>query len=202
MAMLDSGTKTLHLKIVYYGASWAGKTANLGYIAKMLARSGDDVTQKVVDLKGDGTLRLEYLPLSLPPVMGYRLEIMLLTIPGRVSFNVVRKFLLRGVDGIVFVADSLTRQRMRNIQSLQNLTENLGNCGIEIRKVPLVMQFNKRDLAGDVQMVMPTERLQEDLNRDLKAPEFMASAATGMGVRETLKGIVAMTARGALTQIP
>ena len=126
-------------------------------------------------------------------IKGYDIKIQLYTVPGQVKYNATRKLVLRGVDGIVFVADAMEKQREKNIRSLNQLHENLLSYKESIFKIPLVMQYNKVDLKEHGIPILPTEVLQKDLNSRLKVPYFEASAITGYNVPETLKKIISST---------
>ena len=146
MAFIDLGKREIQVKVVYYGPGRGGKTTNLLMVHESMSKQvcGKMVT---IDTKGDRTLFFDFLPLSLGKVLGLTVRIQLYTVPGQVMYNTTRKLVLRGVDGVVFVADSLRIQRQKNVESIQNLAENLADEGLDIRKIPLVLQYNKRDLA-------------------------------------------------------
>jgi len=149
----------------------------------------------MVSLKthGDRTLFFDFLPFNMGKIKGYDIKIQLYTVPGQVKYNATRKLVLRGVDGIVFVADAMVKQREKNIRSLNQLHENLLSYKESIFKVPLVMQYNKVDLKEHGIPILPTEILQKDLNSRLQSPYFEASAVTGYNVPATLKKIIAST---------
>ena len=139
-----------------------------------------------INTDGDRTLFFDFLPLNLGKVRGCDLRVQLYTVPGQVRYSSTRKLVLRGADGIIFVADSLEVRREKNMLSLKDLQQNLKDYGISIFKVPLVMQFNKRDLTGENIAIMDLKKMQHDLNRQLKAPAFPGSALKGEGVGKTL----------------
>jgi signal recognition particle receptor subunit beta len=141
----------------------------------------------------DRTLFFDFLPFDIGKIKGYDVKIQLYTVPGQVKYNATRKLVLRGVDGIVFVADSLAVRREENIFSLKNLQENLASYKKSIFKIPLVLQYNKRDLLEQSIPMLTVERLEKDLNARLKVPSIEASALTGNNVAETLKKILSMT---------
>ena len=149
----------------------------------------------MVSLKthGDRTVFFDFLPFDMGQIKGYDIKIQLYTVPGQVKYNATRKLVLRGVDGIVFVADAMEKQREKNIRSLNQLHENLQSYKESIFKIPLVLQYNKVDLKEHGIPILPTEVLQKDLNSRLKVPYFEASAITGYNVAETLKKIIAST---------
>jgi small GTP-binding protein len=126
-------------------------------------------------------------------IKGYTIKIQFYTVPGQVKYNATRKLVLRGVDGIVFVADSMTLRQEMNIRSLENLRENLASFNKDLNSIPLVIQYNKRDLGKQGIPVLPIETLEKDLNENLKAPYFPASAVTGENIAATMKKIISLT---------
>lgn len=192
MAIISFRSDEIHCKIVYYGPGRGGKTTNLISIHKAL---GEHVRGELlsIDTAGDRTLFFDFLPMDLGNIGKFRIKISLYTVPGQVRYNDTRKLVLKGVDGIVFVADSLEARRNNNIESLQNLDENLREQGKSIHSLPLVLQYNKRDLAGSKVAVIPMEEMEKDLNPEAKLPSFSASALRGDGVRETFKKICILT---------
>ncbi len=192
MANLNFKTKEMECKIVFYGPGRGGKTTNLEYIFKTYRKqtTGEMVS---IDTKGDRTLFFDFLPLQLGKIRGYNVRIQLYTVPGQVRYNSTRKVVLRGVDGLVFVADSLLLRREHNILSLKNLQENLKGYGLKISEVPLVIQYNKRDLEKEGIRLLSVESMEKDLNRQLQVPSFSASAFNGQGVGATLKECLKLT---------
>jgi signal recognition particle receptor subunit beta len=188
MSYINIGIREIQCKIVYYGPARCGKTTNLTYIHSNL-RNNVKGKMLSIDTKADKTLFFDFLPLELGKIGEFSIRIQLYTVPGQVHYNATRKVVLKGVDGVVFVADSLDARRERNIESLQNLIENLKDEGISIWDIPLVMQFNKRDLEGSALSILPTRVLERDLNSKLKVPIFLGSALEGFGVFETLRVI-------------
>ena len=188
MPFINFSKDEIQCKIVYYGAGFCGKTSNLQYIFN---KTIEDIRGKMVsiDTKGDRTLFFDFLSLSLGKIRGFDIRVQLYTVPGQVHYDATRKLVLKGVDGVVFVADSLTVQRKKNIESLINLAKNLAEKGISIRSIPLVMQYNKRDLEGTDSEILPVDLLEKDLNSILRLPAFQASAVKGIGVFETLREI-------------
>jgi len=188
MPFINFSKDEIQCKIVYYGAGFCGKTTNLQYI---FGQTVDDIRGKMVsiDTKGDRTLFFDFLSLNLGKIRGFDIRVQLYTVPGQVHYDATRKLVLKGVDGVVFVADSLKVQRKKNIESLINLAKNLAEKGISIRTIPLVLQYNKRDLDGTDSETLAIEILEKDLNSMLKAPSFSASALEGHGVFETLREI-------------
>jgi mutual gliding-motility protein MglA len=200
VAFIDLGKKEIQAKIVYYGPGRGGKTTNLLLVHESMSKQvcGKMVT---IDTKGDRTLFFDFLPLSLGKILNLSIRIQLYTVPGQVMYNTTRKLVLRGVDGVVFVADSLRIQRQKNIESLKNLEENLGDEGLDIRQTPLVIQFNKRDLASSNVPLLTLDEMEEDMNRDLKVPTYEASAVKGVGVYETLREISKLTVKGVIQKV-
>ncbi len=188
MAFIDMKRNEIQAKLVFYGPGRGGKTTNVLHIHKTMSRQicGKIVT---IDTKGDRTLFFDFLPLSIGKVMGLSVRIQLYTVPGQVLYNDTRKLVLRGVDGVVFVADSLRVQQQQNIESLKNLADNLNGEKISIHDIPLVLQYNKRDLAQSNIPILTPEEMEHDLNRELGVPSFLASAVKGDGVYETLREI-------------
>ena len=185
MAIVNLKKRQIECKIVYYGPGRCGKTTNLEYIHKAFKKQvkGDMVS---INTDGDRTLFFDFLPLELGKLKGCDVRVQLYTVPGQVRYASTRKLVLRGADGIVFVADSLEVRREKNMLALKDLQQNLKEYNVSIFKVPLVMQYNKRDLTDANITLMPLEKMQHDLNRQLKAPAFPGSALKGDGVGKTL----------------
>ncbi len=194
MSFINFAGREIQCKIVYYGPGRCGKTTNLKYIYSKI-RTNVRGKMISIDTKGDKTLFFDFLPLDLGKVGGFSIRIQLYTVPGQVHYNATRKLVLKGVDGVVFVADSLKVRREKNIESLQNLIDNLKEESIDIRDIPLVMQYNKRDLQGGTVPILPLETLERDLNSQLKVPSFPGSAIEGYGVFETLRAISKLVAK-------
>lgn len=192
MALINLKKKEVECKIVYYGPGRCGKTTNLEYIFKNSRRL---MTDEMVSIKtkGDMTIFFDFVPMGIGKIIGCDVRLQLYTVPGQVKYNSTRKLVLKGVDGVVFVADSLKIRHEKNIISLKNLAENLRGYGLNIMKTPLVMQYNKRDLANEGVPVMSVEEMESIYNRQLKAPSFAASAVTGQGVNDTLKACIVLT---------
>ncbi len=186
MAIFNLKKRLIECKVVYYGPGRCGKTTNLEYIFAQYKKQvkGEMVS---INTEGDRTLFFDFLPMGLGQIRGCDVRVQLYTVPGQVKYSSTRKLVLRGVDGIVFVADSLEVRREKNMGSLKDLQANLKEYGKSIFKVPLVMQYNKRDLADQGIPLMPINLMERDLNRQLKVPSFEASAVTGKGVGITLK---------------
>jgi signal recognition particle receptor subunit beta len=183
MSFVNYHTKEINCKIVYYGPGLGGKTTNIQYIYQKTSsqNKGQMIT---LNTENERTLFFDFLPLDLGEIRGFKTRFHLYTVPGQVFYEASRKLILRGVDGLVFVADSQVERMEANIESYQGLEKNLAEQGYDITKVPLVMQWNKRDLPN----IVPVEDLQFQLNKR-KFPAFEAVATTGQGVFETLKMI-------------
>ncbi len=194
MAIFNLKKREIECKVVYYGPGRCGKTTNLEYIYKAYKKqvTGDMVS---VDTEGDRTLFFDFLPMGLGKIKGCDVRVQLYTVPGQVQYSSTRKLVLRGVDGVVFVADSLEVRREKNMLSLKDLQQNLKEYGTSIFKIPLVMQHNKRDLGKQGFPLMSIEQMDRDLNRQLKVTSFSASAITGDGVGATLKECLKLTLR-------
>lgn len=192
MASINAKDKVIECKIVYYGPGRGGKTTNLEYIHKAGKKyiSSDMVS---INTKGDRTLFFDFLPIGLGKVKGYDVKVQLYTVPGQTKYNSTRKMVLKNVDGIVFVADSLEIRRKANMLSLKNLQDNLKEQNMSIFKIPLVIQFNKRDLKDQGIPIMPVELMEKELNTKLKCPSHEASALKGAGVADTLKKCLSLT---------
>ena len=185
MSLVNYATREITCKIVYYGPGRSGKTSNLHYIYGQVP---DDRKGKMVSLatQTDRTLFFDFLPLDLGSISGFTTRFQLYTVPGQIYYQTTRKLVLQGADGVVFVADSQTRQLEENIESFQDLHANLSEHGIEPRTMPLVVQYNKQDLPPE--LILPVGELSVAINfRDV--PEFSADALHGQGVFETLRGI-------------
>jgi len=194
MAIFNLKKREIECKIVFYGPGRCGKTTNLEHIFKAYKKqiTGELVS---VDTEGDRTLFFDFLPMGLGKIKGCEVRIQLYTVPGQVQYSSTRKLVLKGVDGVVFVSDSLEVRRERNMLSLKDLQQNLKEYGSSIFKIPLVMQHNKRDLAKQGFPIMSIEQMEKDLNRQLKVPSFPASALVGEGVGETLQECLKLTLR-------
>jgi signal recognition particle receptor subunit beta len=183
VSIVNYATREITCKLVYYGPGRAGKTTNLHYIYEQLppTRRGQMIS---LATQTDRTLFFDFLPLDLGTISGFTTRFQLYTVPGQVYYAATRRLVLQGADGVVFVADSQTRQLEENVESLQDLHVNLADQGIDVRTVPLVIQYNKQDLPRD--LILDVGELQETLNfRDV--PHFSADALHGLGVFETLR---------------
>jgi len=187
MVFFNYSTMQMAAKVVYYGPGLCGKTTNLQYI---YGHTANDSRGEMVSLETetDRTLFFDLLPIDVGSIAGFNTRIQLYTVPGQVFYNTTRKLVLKGVDGVVFVADSQRPMLSANVESLRNLEENLGEMGLSLDTLPIVIQYNKRDLPD----VLPVEELNRAMN-PRGWPHFEASAVTGQGVFETLKGISKLT---------
>ena len=194
MALFNAKDRIIECKIVYYGPGRGGKTTNLEFIHKA-GKKYTNSEMVSINTKGDRTLYFDFLPMRLGKIRGCDVKVQLYTVPGQAKYSSTRKLVLKNVDGLVFVADSLDVRRKANVLSLMDLQQNLAEQNISIFKAPLVLQYNKRDLGERGIPVLPIEVLEQDLNSKLKAPSFQASALKGEGVGETLKKCLVLTLR-------
>jgi len=186
MSFVNYHTKEINCKILYYGPGLGGKTTNIQWIYQKTS-AGNKGKMISLNTENERTLFFDFLPLDLGEIRGFKTRFHLYTVPGQVFYEASRKLILRGVDGIIFVADSQIERMEANVESLQSLIKNLQDQGYNPEKVPTVMQWNKRDLPN----VAPVSDLSQKLNPG-KLPEFEASAFQGEGVFETLKTISKM----------
>lgn len=194
MALIDLSKKEIHCKIVYYGPGRCGKTTNLLSVHSAMAENARG-KMLTIETKGDRTLFFDLLPLNLGTIRGFNIRIQLYTVPGQVMYASTRKLVLKGADGLVFVADPLQVRRERNIESLEDLRTSLLEYGLKLDEMPLVIQYNKRDLVDTPIPTLTVAELEADLNSVYKVKTFEASAVTGMGVFETLREISKQTVR-------
>lgn len=181
MSFINYNAKEIHCKIVYYGPSLSGKTTNLQWVYnKSIAQEKSELVELPTDV--ERTLFFDFLPMDIGEIRGFRTRFHLYTVPGQVVYDASRKLILKGLDGIVFVADSQAERMEENIQSLNNLEKNLEQQGYDIRNIPMAIQYNKRDLPN----ALPVSELRNALNR-YNAPDFEGSAREGKGVFEALK---------------
>ncbi|HQT93484.1 MAG TPA: GTPase domain-containing protein [Thermoanaerobaculaceae bacterium] len=190
MVFFNWATMQMAAKIVYYGPGLCGKTTNLSFIYTKTA-PGSRGEMVSLETETDRTLFFDLLPIEVGKVGGFRTRLQLYTVPGQVFYNTTRKLVLKGVDGMVFVADSQRPMADANIESLENLTENLTELGLAIDTLPIVMQYNKRDLKN----VLTLDELNSRLNPDGRWDYFESVATDGTGVFETLKAITKLTLR-------
>lgn len=185
MSLVNYQTREITCKIVYYGPGRSGKTTNLHYIYGQVP---EDRKGKMVSLatQTDRTLFFDFLPLDLGTISGFSTRFQLYTVPGQVYYQATRKLVLQGADGVVFVADSQARQLQENIESFQDLHQNLAEQEVDPRSIPLVIQYNKQDLPPD--LILTTSELADAVNFR-GVPDYPADALHGPGVFETLKGI-------------
>ena len=191
MSFINYSSREINCKIVYYGPGLCGKTTNLQHIYN---KTNPDLKGKMISLatETERTLFFDFLPLALGQIRGFKTRFHLYTVPGQVFYDASRKLILKGVDGVVFVADSQIERMEANIESFDNLRINLTEQGYDLDKITCVIQYNKRDLPN----AAPLDEMQKLLNpKDL--PEFEACATTGQGVFETLKAV----ARGVLRDL-
>ena len=191
MSFINYSSREINCKIVYYGPGLCGKTTNLQYIYQ---RTNPEAKGKMISLatETERTLFFDFLPLSLGEIRGFRTRFYLYTVPGQVFYDASRKLILKGVDGVGFVADSQIERTEANIESLDNLRTNLVEQGYSLDKIPYVVQYNKRDLPN----AAPLDELRQLLN-PTNVPDFEAVATKGVGVFETLKAV----ARLVLTEL-
>lgn len=183
MSFINFAAREINCKVVYYGPGLGGKTTNLQWIYD---KTGNKSKGKMISLatETDRTLFFDFLPLDLGTVRGFRTRFHLYTVPGQVFYDASRKLILRGVDGVVFVADSQQERMDANIEALENLKENLVDHGYDLKTIPYVLQLNKRDLPN----VLPAEELKKEL-ASKSEPVFESIACQGCGVFETLKEV-------------
>jgi mutual gliding-motility protein MglA len=183
VSFINYSSREINCKIVYYGPGLCGKTTNLQYI---YANTNQNAKGKMISLatETERTLFFDFLPLSLGEIRGFKTRFHLYTVPGQVFYDASRKLILKGVDGVVFVADSQMERMEANVESLENLRTNLGEQGYDLDRIPYVVQYNKRDLPNAASM----DELRGLLN-PRRVPEFEAVAPKGEGVYDTLKMI-------------
>ena len=181
MSFINHNAKEIHCKIVYYGPSLGGKTTNIQWVYQSLA---SDQRSKLVALNTEieRTLFFDFLPLEVGEIRGFQTRFHLYTVPGQVIYDASRKLILKGLDGVVFVVDSQADRLDENIESMRNLEKNLQQQGYNIREIPLVIQYNKRDLPN----ALPIKELRKHLNL-FNAEEIEASAFEGKGVLDSFK---------------
>lgn len=183
MSFINYSAREINCKIVYYGPGLCGKTTNLQYIYNS---TNPNARGKMISLatETERTLFFDFLPLNLGQIRGFNVRFHLYTVPGQVFYDASRKLILKGVDGIVFVADSQSERFDANIESFENMIENLREQGLDLKNIPYVIQYNKRDVPNAV----PVEEMRRALNKE-GVPDFEAVAPKGQGVFETLKAI-------------
>jgi signal recognition particle receptor subunit beta len=183
MSFINYLSREINCKIVYYGPGLCGKTTNLQYIYN---KTNPDAKGKMISLatETERTLFFDFLPLALGEIRGFKTRFHLYTVPGQVFYDASRKLILKGVDGVVFVADSQIARMEANVESLENLRTNLAEQGYSLDKLPYVIQYNKRDMPG----IAPVDELRQLLNTS-GVPDFEGVASTGIGVFDTLKAV-------------
>jgi signal recognition particle receptor subunit beta len=183
MSFINYLSREINCKIVYYGPGLCGKTTNLQYIYN---KTNPEAKGKMISLatETERTLFFDFLPLALGEIRGFKTRFHLYTVPGQVFYDASRKLILKGVDGVVFVADSQIARMEANVESLENLRTNLAEQGYALEKLPYVIQYNKRDMPG----IAPVDELRQLLNA-ASVPEFEGVASTGVGVFDTLKAV-------------
>jgi signal recognition particle receptor subunit beta len=183
VSFINYMAREINCKIVYYGPGLCGKTTNLQYIYE---RTNPEAKGKMISLatETDRTLFFDFLPLALGEIRGFKTRFHLYTVPGQVFYDASRKLILKGVDGVVFVADSQIARLEANQESLENLRTNLGEQGYSLDKIPFVMQYNKRDMPE----IATVEELRQLLN-PTNTPDYEGIARTGVGVFDTLKAV-------------
>src|SRR3990172_4624526 len=191
MSFINYSSREINCKIVYYGPGLCGKTTNLQHI---YTKTNPDLKGKMISLatETERTLFFDFLPLALGKIRGFKTRFHLYTVPGRVFYAGSRKLILKGVDGVVMVADSQVERMEANLESLDNLRLNLGEQGYDLTKIPYVVQYNKRDLPN----AAPLDEMRRLLN-PMGVPDFEACATVGTGVFETLKAV----AKGVLNDL-
>ena len=183
MVLFNAAIKELTAKIVYYGPSLGGKTTNLKFIHSILSDAGCGKMLSIAT-QTDRTIFFDFLPIDFGTVRGMKTRIQLYTVPGQVFYDATRKLVLRGTDAVVFVADSQAHALDANRESFQNLIDNLAEQGVDLSKMPHVIQWNKRDMPN----ILPVDVLNREINR-FSAPTFETCATQGLGVQETFQSI-------------
>jgi mutual gliding-motility protein MglA len=197
MALINQASKEIQVKIVYYGPALCGKTTNLVRVNENIQASEKGKLVSLANQTSDRTLFFDFLPVEAMSIKGYRTKFQLYTVPGQVIYNTTRQLVLRGVDGLVFVADSQYDKMSENVDSFTNLEENLRALKLNLADIPYVLQYNKRDLPG----VAPVEYMDFLLNnRDVQVPSFEAAASKCEGVFESLNMITRMLLHKLLSQ--
>ena len=183
MSMINYASREINCKLVYYGPGLGGKTTNLEYVYQKVS---PETRGKLISLatEQERTLFFDFLPVDLGMIRGFKTRFHLYTVPGQVYYNASRRLILKGVDGLVFVADSQAERMDANIAALENLYENLSDYGYDAAQLPIVLQWNKRDLPSAV----PADELRRQLN-PMGLQEYEAVAVQGVGVFDTLKAV-------------
>ena len=183
MSIINYNAKEIHCKIVYYGPSLSGKTTNMQWVYnKSIAQEKSQMVELPTDV--ERTLFFDFLPMSIGVIRGFNTRFHIYTVPGQVVYEASRRLIMKGLDGIIFVADSQLERMDENLQSLDSLEKNLERDGYDIRNIPMVVQYNKRDLPN----ALPVSELRSTLNKH-NSPDFEASAREGKGVFEALNTV-------------
>jgi signal recognition particle receptor subunit beta len=182
MSFINYNAKEIHCKIVYYGPSLSGKTTNIRWVFQQTNGEKSDLITLNTDI--ERTLFFDFLPIDLGSIRGFKTRFHLYTVPGQVVYDASRKLILKGLDGVVFVADSQAERMEENLLSLRNLERNLETQGYDIKEIPVVLQYNKRDLPNALKL----SELRAQLNK-YNAPDFEATASEGRGVMDSLKTV-------------
>jgi len=203
MATINLKDKSIRIKLVYYGPGRSGKTTNIEYIYKKIQEK-EDHNQKgklvSIDTNGDRTIFFDFFPIELGKINGFDLKLQLYTTPGQVKYEFTRRLVLKGVDGIVFVADSIASRQEANIQSFENLKENLAFHNQTIDDVKIAFQWNKRDIDETIIPLSSVEDMEAALNSKYKFASFPASAESGMNVFKTVNYIAKETVKHVIIQ--
>ena len=189
MSMINYASREINCKVVYYGSGLGGKTTNLEYV---YSRVNPDTKGKMISLATDTerTLFFDFLPIDMGEIRGFRTRFHLYTVPGQVYYNASRRLILKGVDGLIFVADSQRSRLDANIEAMHNLYENMESYGYDVGTIPFIVQYNKRDLPD----IMSVEELRSVLN-PMGVPDFEAVAIEGEGVFQTLSAVSKLVVR-------
>ncbi len=201
MALINQATRELHIKIVYYGPAKSGKTTNLEQLHTHIETSRPENKGKLVSLStsADRTLFFDFFPLEATMIKGFTTKFQLFTVPGQVIYNTTRQLVLRGADGIVFVADSQYDKMQENVESFRNMEENLKSLNLNLADIPYILQYNKRD----TDQPAPFEFLEFLLNnKEVQVPSFAASATKVEGIFETLNAITRLLLQKFIKQEP
>ncbi len=200
MAIVNLKNKTIQIKVVYYGPGRSGKTTNIEYIHNKLQQNKNQKTSKLVsiDTKGDRTLFFDFFPVSLGTINGFDLKLKLYTTPGQVKYEATRRLVLKGVDGIVFVADSLASRQDANLESFENLKGNLQYHQQTLNDIKLMFQWNKRDINEQMIPLASVEKMEKMFNLETKVIALPSSAVNGMNVMKTVNLISKQTVKSVI----
>lgn len=200
MPVINKEQNVIECKIVFYGPPRSGKTTNLLYAHQHIA-SLDSSEISPIDTRSDKILFFDFIPLDVDPIKGLGLKIQLYCISGPTRYDSTRKLLLHNADGVIFVADSMAVQREKNMLMLRDLQKNLREFNSSIFKIPLVLEYNKRDLEGSELAVMPVKQMELELNNQLKGPSFPISALNGTGIKDAFNVAVELVTTALPTKI-